>query len=274
MIDGIRILNSALPLLYLAAFTVYAQSFYRDAPWARKIKTLTLLAIVGLHFFYIVLRTIAFRHPPVTTIFEILTVVAFSVAIAYLAIEYRSGVKHTGMFITGMAFIFQAISSVLIRDLTEVPEILRSNLFGIHVGSALLGYAAVTISAVYASLYLMLYHDIKSTRFGIIYKKLPNLEALEKMSFSAFKMAFVFLGLAIAVGLIWLPQALATFSYADPKLIGTVLIWLLYGTGILAKKSGGWKGRKVMILSVWGFGITMVSMMVINVFFSGFHRFV
>ncbi|MEX0602255.1 MAG: cytochrome c biogenesis protein CcsA [Bacteroidota bacterium] len=229
--------------------------------------------MVCLHLVYLTARTIAFNHPPVTTVFEILTVVAFSVALAYLVIEMISRAKETGYFIINIAFFFQLLSSLFIRDLLEVPEILRSNLFGLHVSAALLGYAAITISAVYGFLYLMLYHQIKATNFGAIYQKLPNLEVLEKMSFSAFKMAFVLLGVAIIVGLVWLPRAFESFSYSDPKLVGTITIWLLYGLGIYAKTRGDWKGRKVMVIAVLGFCITIMSMMVINVFFSGFHNF-
>lgn len=154
-----------------------------------------------------------------------------------------------------------------------MPEVLHSNLFGLHVTAALLGYAAITISAVYGFLFLMLYHEIKANRFGVIYKKLPNLETLEKMSFTAVKLAFLLLAVAILVGFIWLPEAFTDVSYADPKLVGTLAIWMLYGAGIIAKRSGGWTGRKVMLLSICGFVITLFSLTFVNLFLSSFHNF-
>jgi ABC-type transport system involved in cytochrome c biogenesis permease subunit len=63
------------------------------------------------------------------------------------------------------------------------------------------------------------------------------------------------------------------FSYTDPKLVGTLAMWGLYGIGIIAKHSGGWQGRKVMILSICGFVISLFSLTIVNVFFSGFHTF-
>ncbi|MGH2568751.1 MAG: cytochrome C assembly family protein [Bacteroidota bacterium] len=240
---------------------------------ARRWKTRLLGAVVLVHFAYLLARTVEFQHPPATTIFEILTLLAFSISVTYLFIETRTKARETGYFILNIAFFFQLGSSLFIKDLLEVPEVLRSNLFGLHVTTALLGYAAITVSAVYGFLFLMLYHEIKANKFGVIYKKLPNLETLEKMSFTAAELAFVLLGLAIVVGFIWLPNAFEDFSYADPKLIGTLGVWILYGIGIFAKRSGGWTGRRVMILSVCGFAITLFSLTVINVFFSGFHRF-
>lgn len=226
-----------------------------------------------LHALYLVWRTIQFDHPPITTVFEILTLLAFSIALVYLFIELRSKAKGTGYFILNIAFFFQLGSSLFIQDLLEVPEVLRSNLLGLHVSTALFGYSAITISATYGFLYLMLYHEIKANQFGVIYKKLPNLETLERMSFSSFKLAFLFLGLAILVGFVWLPKANVEFSYTDPKLTGTLAIWALYGIGIIAKRSGGWKGRRVMILSICGFVVSLFSMTVVNVFFSEFHKF-
>lgn len=270
VLDGLTIL---LPALYFIVVWTYGKAFFSDLSWAQSAKTKLLILTLVLHLFYLLARTVEFGHPPVTTIFEILTVLAFSVAAAYLIIEFRSKSKDTGYFIVNIAFFFQFISSIFIRDLAEVPPILRSGVFGLHVSSALLGYAAITLSAVYGFLYLMLYHEIKASKFGTIYKKLPTLETLERMSFTAFEMAFIFLGIAIAVGLYWLPRTFDSFSYADPKLVGTIVLWLLYGIGILAKRFGEWKGRKVMILSVCGFGITIFSMIVINMFFSGFHNF-
>ena len=266
-------LNIALPLLYFCVVWAYGAAFFSDANLAKKIKTALLAGVIVLHFAYLLARTLEFHHPPATTIFEILTLLAFSVAATYFFIELRTKARETGYFILMIAFLFQLGSSLFIRDLLEVPEVLRSNLFGLHVAAALLGYAAITISGVYGFLFLMLYHEIKASKFGMIYKKLPTLETLEKMSFTAVKLAFGLLGLAIVVGFIWLPRAFTEFSYADPKLIGTVAVWIRYGVGILAKQSGGWAGRKVMILSICGFALSILSMTVVNVFFSGFHRF-
>lgn len=269
----IDVVNIILPALYAIVVWTYGKAFYGNLPWARTLRTHLLQSTLALHFLFIIARTIEFQHPPVTTVFEILTVLAFCVALAYLIIEIRSRSAETGYFILNIAFFFQFFSSVFIRDLLEVPEILRSGFFGLHVGSALLGYAAITISAVYGFLYLMLYHRIKASKFGVIYEKLPNLETLERMSYTGFKMAFLFLGMAMAVGFLWLPQTFLEVSYSDPKLVGTILLWLLYGGGILAKRLGDWRGRRVMILSVCGFWITVFSMTIVNIWFTGFHTF-
>lgn len=270
---SIDFLQVLLPFLYFATVWAYAKAFFSGSGPARKAKTPLLAVTLSAHLAYLLARTAAFEHPPITSLFEILSVIAFSISLAYLILEWKTKVKGTGYFILNLPFFFQLISSLLVKDQVYVDPVLRSNLLGIHVSSALLGYAAITISAVYGFLYLMLYHRIKSNRFGVIYERLPNLEVLERLSFVSTAIAFVFLTVAIAVGLVWLPRAFSDFSYTDPKLVGTVLIWLVYGTGLAARKLAGWYGKRIVIVSIVGFGVSILSMTLINIFFSGFHNF-
>ena len=269
----VAVLQVLLPFLYFATIWAYAKEFFRSVHIAGRARTPLLTTTLIVHLSYIILRTVLLQHPPITTIFEILSLIAFTIGVVYAYIEWRTSIRSTGYFILILPFFFQLIWSFFIEEIISVPEVLRSNLLGFHVSSALLGYAAITISAVYGFLYLMLYHDIKSSQFGVIYKRLPNLEMLERMSFTATVFGFGFLTIAIAVGLIWLPRAISTFSYADPKLFVTITIWLIYAIGLSAKRIAGWQGRRMIILSMLGFAIAMFSMTVTNMFFSGFHKF-
>jgi ABC-type transport system involved in cytochrome c biogenesis permease subunit len=223
----VDVLVAVMPLAYSGLVVLYGMSFFTGSVWATRIKTQTLLVVVILHFLYILARTAAFDHPPVTTVFEIMTTLAFCIAIAYMYIELKTKERNTGFFILLLALVFQTASSLFIKDLLDIAPILRSRLLGFHVSSALLGYTAISLSAVYGILYLMLYHEIKSSRFGLIYNRLPNLEMLEKMSHKAEVFGFIMLTIAICVGVLWLQRAFPNFSYWDPKLVGTLMIWVL-----------------------------------------------
>jgi ABC-type transport system involved in cytochrome c biogenesis permease subunit len=283
----VDVLVVAMPLLYGLLVGIYAVSFFGIIPTVERFKTPFLIFTVACHIAYIVVRTVAFDHPPITTVFEIMTMLAACIAIAYTYIELRTKASlasfdaetkigragNTGLFVLMLAFVFQTVSSVNIKDLAQVAPILRSRLLGFHVTTALLGYTAISLSAVYGFLYLMLYREIKSSSFGLIYTRLPNLEVLEKMSSKAEVFGFVMLTVAISIGLIWLPRAFDNFSYLDPKLIGTMAVWLLYAISLAAKRKLGWQGRKMMIVSLIAFGFVFLSMTVINLYMSGFHSF-
>ncbi len=265
--------NFILPFMYLITFGFYFHDFMKGGKKFVNSKRLFLFLTLLFHFFYLLLRTIEFDHPPITNVFEIFTVLAFSVSFSYFILELVTDIRGTGPFIIVFSIVFQVISSLYIQDLLQVKEVLRNHLLGIHVFSALLGYSAITISAVYGFLYLILYKDIKLNKFGLLFDRLPSLEVLERLSFSSAIIGFVLLTFAIIIGIIWLPKAFPNFSYADPKLIGTSMVWILYGIGITNKVLGKLHGKKVILLSIIGFVLAILSTIITNFIARSFHSF-
>jgi len=270
---ALQLFELLLPALYFWTVWAYGRSFFSGIKRADEIKGPLLFSTLLTHTIYIGLRALAYDHPPITSVFEIFSLIAFTVTLSYAYIEFRTKNRTTGYFILVLPFFFQTISSIFIRETTSIPPMLHSTLLGIHVSSALLGMAAITLSAVYGMLYLMLYHDLKSSQFGVIYKRLPNLEVLERMSFNSTKFGFVLLTIAIGIGMVWLPRAVPNFSYTDPKLFGTMAVWLIYGAGFGARTLAGWQGRRIIVFSLIGFVLSIFSMTIINILFTGFHKF-
>ncbi|GBD87923.1 cytochrome c biogenesis protein CcsA [bacterium BMS3Abin03] len=273
MIPVIHFLNYLLPVLYLTTFSAYFYDFMKGEKKFINIKRLFLFLTLLIHLVYLLLRTFEFHHPPITNVFEIFTVLAFAITFSYFLLELITDIRGTGPFIIIISFVFQFISTLFIPDQLAVKEVLRNNLLGIHVITALLGYSGFTISAVYSFLYLTLYKDLKHNRFGLIFNRLPNLEVLEKLSFYSAVIGFVLLTIAIIIGIIWLPSAFPDISYLDPKLIGTGLVWLLYGAGILSNLIVHWKGKKLIVLSITGFVIAILSTIISNFLAQSFHSF-
>ena len=273
MISGIHTINILLPIFYFVTLVAYFYDFLKAEKKLVNAKRIFLFITLFLHLIYIVLRTIAFDHPPITNVFEIFTILAITISFSYFLVELVSDIRGTGPFIIILPLIFQLISSLFIQDLTEVKEVLRSNLLGSHVISALLGYSGFTISAVYGFLYLVLYKDIKLNKFGLIFNRLPNLEVLEKLSLYSAIIGFIALTIAIIIGIIWLPIAFPRFTYLDPKLIGSTLVWLLYAIGITSKVLGNWRGKRLVILSITGFVVAIISTILSNFIAQSFHSF-
>jgi ABC-type uncharacterized transport system permease subunit len=273
MYNTVHLLNLLIPFVYLFAFGIYLYDFFQGRRRIENAKRLVLFLGLFLHIIYLIVRTFLFNHPPITNVFEIFTVLAFAIGFSYFVLELITDIRGTGPFIIIIALIFQILSSLFIKDLVEVREVLRSNLLGIHVLHALLGYAGITISAVYGFLYLNLYKDIKENKFGLIFNRLPNLEILEKLSFYSAVIGYTALTIAMTIGVIWLPKAFPNFSYSDPKLIATFIVWFMYGIGIIAKISGKWMGKKVVMLSIIGFVISILSTIITNFIARSFHSF-
>jgi len=273
MINTIHSLNILLPVLYLLTFGIYLYDFIKDESKVHNAKRVFLFIALFLHVFYLLLRTVEFNHPPITNKFEIFTVLAFCLSFSYFLLELLSDIRGTGSFIILFSVIFQVISSIYIQDLIEVKEVLRNRLLGIHVISALGGYSGFTIAAVHGVLFFLLYKDIKFNKYGLIFKRLPSLEILEKLNFYSVLIGFILLTISMMIGFIWLPIAFPDSSYVDPKLISVGIVWLVFGIGIFAKLFAKLYGKKVIIFSLVGFIIAIVSLLVSSVFAKSFHSF-
>jgi HemX protein len=273
MQQSIAILNAVLPFLYLAVFAVYAYDFFNEKKALSNSKRIFLFLALLFHVYYLISMTMELNHPPITNKFEIFSIIAASIAFSYFILELLTDIRGTGAFIIFFSLVFQTISSLFIVHNYVVPEVLRNRLLGLHVINALLGYSGITISAVYGLLYMMLYKNIKANKFGLVFNRLPSLEILERLSFYSAVIGFVLLTVAMIIGMVWLPGAFPHFSYFDPKLIGTVFVWLIFGIGILSKVLGAVYGKRVILFSLIGFAVAILSLIVTNTLAKTFHSF-
>ncbi|MBS4027479.1 MAG: cytochrome c biogenesis protein CcsA [Ignavibacteriales bacterium] len=272
MLFIITVLQYLIPLLYFATAWRYGREFFNNDLRSGKLKSSYLGVSLLLHFVFFILRTAELQHIPVTSSLELLGVIGFTLAGAYIFTEIISHVKNTGFFVLAISSVLVTISSLFAPNHYGMNDVLQSELLAFHIVSALLGYSAFALSAIYGLLYIILYNKLRSKTFDNIYRNLPNLESLESLTFKSTLVGFVALTFVIVVGFIWLPQAFPDISYGDAKVLGTFFIWMLYAIGLAAKKFLGFQGKKIALLSIFGFVITFLSMALSNVI-SGFHKF-
>lgn len=268
----LQILNVVLPALYAITVLVYALDFFREDPFARRAERPLLFAVISLHVLELLLRTLVFAHPPVASIFEVMSFVALAVAGVYAYVEIRSRNHKTGMFLLTVSLLFQTISSAFIPATSDFPRILRSPLFGVHTGSAILGYAAFAVSAVYGLLYLCLYHDLKASRFSLVYRRLPCLEVLARMSVRAAAFGLACLAFTIGFGMLWASREFPGFE-RDPKFFLSVLCWGIYAIGVGLHYSRRWQPRRTIYLFLFGFSLMLLSAAAARLWLHSFHGF-
>jgi ABC-type uncharacterized transport system permease subunit len=144
----------------------------------------------------------------VTSVFELLCVLGFSLALAYIVIEYLTKIKNTGFFALVISSLLVLVASLFSRDIYGFEyDVLKNELLAFHVTFALVGYSALALSAIYGLLYITLYHKLRTKTFDTVYKNLPNLETIESMLHKSTLVGFVALTFVIIFGFIWLPKA-------------------------------------------------------------------
>jgi ABC-type uncharacterized transport system permease subunit len=270
-----KICEALLPLTYMVSLGLYMLAFFRREDVFERWTRPSLLTAITIHTILIGARTSYHGHCLVYTPFEMMTLISFTIALTYLVLEMSTGERGTGVFFVGMALLFQTVSSMFGASLEQYTTnpVLLNIYVGLHISAALIGYTAFTMSAVYGALYLMLFHQIRQNRFNTFYERLPSLGLLELLSARAALIGVVFLTVAIAIAIVWMPDIVPGFHYGDPKMVSTMMIWVVYVLSLLARSFARLDARKVMVMSLIGFIGTIVSMTIVNFIASGFHRF-
>jgi len=268
----IALLGTFVPILYGLASASYALLFARDDAFARRASTPLLVASVAVHGLEILLRGAMKGMLPLGNVFESASAIAFSIGAVYLYVEARTKSPMTGIFVVPVVFLLEAVASAFVDRAAPAPAILRSTLFGLHASAAILGYCAFAVGAIYGLLYLALYHDLKSRRFSLVYDRLPPLEVLAQMNIRSLTVGFAFLSAAIVFGAVWV-TTVTEASFLDPKVSFTLVSWAVFGFGILAHFLLGWRGPRVIYVSVAGFLLLVSSSVAINLVGSSFHVF-
>ena len=277
MNTALAILNGFLPLGYLAAMLAYLGVFTEKKTLERVATPLTW-GVVLIHAAYLMLETLAFRHVPVANTWESLSFIAFAVALIYLVLEWRQAERSTGVFVVTVALLLQTLSSAFITHTQDVPEILRSSMFAVHVTAALLGYVGLAISAIYGAMYLLQYRQLKQQNVGMLFQRLPNLETLSRLNIGALGLGWIGLTLAIVAGMAWattlqISGHLEGSYLTDPKFLLTVGLWALYGLCLGGRYVLRWANRTLATVSIVGFALMLVSSVMVTLVFSSFHDF-
>lgn len=268
----LEFLTVTLPLFYALLAATYALVFFRDEPVAARVLKPALTTTLALHVLYITLRIVLFKHLPLATVFESFTMIGLALVLVYWIIERIVRNQNTGMFVLTLVFVFQTVSSAFIGHEGPINPILRSYWFGVHTTAAVVGYSAFALSAVYGTLYLMLHHELKANRFGIIYGRLPSLDTLAMMHERAALVGLVALTLTIIIGIGWLPRVFG-WVLTDPKVLLTVAIWTVYVFVVLAQRYGWMSRSRLIYVSIFGFVLLVFSTIAVNLWLRSFHAF-
>jgi ABC-type transport system involved in cytochrome c biogenesis permease subunit len=262
-----------LPVFYLIILFIYAIIFFtKNKKLARRTDQF-LLALIFFHGLEILLRSITLTAIPLSTIFDALSFFAFSILVIYYLIEISLKNKTTGFIVLLLPFLLQLISSMLYQWQLSSNPLLRNPVFAIHASATIIGYTGLTISALYAFMYIMLYHNIKYHHFGIIYTNLPPLDILEKLSIRSVSIGIMMLGIGIILGHLRAFDLFGSLWINDPKIIVTDFIWLSYFIGYLLFRLKNWHGRWMAYLSVSGFIILCAVNLFIFLLIDTFHNF-
>ena len=277
----LTLLTILLPVGYLAVWADYLWLFYTDNPRARRTCSRLAAAIVLLHLIVMVVRTVGLHRLPMGTQSEFLGALALAILGTYLVVERRFRAKGTGFLTTGAAAVLMLLASLAGPGAANTSPLLQDPGFAGHAILVLLAYTALSLSFLYAILYLVLSRQLMRRQFGLLFRRLPALETLERMSVVAVEMGVPLMFLALALGHLWMydladrvdPQTARALTPWDPKILLSWVIFLAYTVGLIGHRFFGWRGRRMNTMAVAAFVAVILGMGAMHHFFPTFHKF-
>jgi ABC-type uncharacterized transport system permease subunit len=250
-------------------YTIFAG---KKKAWTYK-TTLFIGILLIIHGFEIGLRHAVLKTIPFSTVHDALSFLAFSIMFVYMILELRLKNRGSGIFIVFFAFIIELIASFNLTWEAETNALLSSPTFALHAGFSVMGYTAMSISALYAGMYIIQNHNLKKRNLGKLFTQLPALSYLEKMSIQSAFMGIVLLGFGLLLGHIQAEALMGEFWPNDVKVVATDILWILYLSGYIVAQFLRLNGRRMAYLSIAGYLILVVGGFLIVYLTESFHEF-
>jgi cytochrome c-type biogenesis protein CcsB len=252
-------------IFYGLAFFLYLFGFKKEI-----IPTLSyglLLAGIINNFIAILFRWFASGHPPLSSLYDVILLLAFLLSSGCLFVDFIFNLKFIlgffGAFFSLLALGYTSFFGSITKPL--IPQ-LKSNWILIHVTTYLLGYTAAFIAFIIGILYL-----IKS-RNSVIDKNHDFLKKLDEIGYISVMTCFPLLTLGLTTGAVWANVAWAHYWDWDPKENWALITWIIYVVYIHLHLKG-WRGRKMAYIAIIGFATILFTLIGVTFFLISPHSY-
>lgn len=238
--------------LYTLATVVYALMWVVSSRALRVVAPVVLGAGLGVNLAHLVHRWMQANQPPFKTLYESLVLLAACIAVVYLIVElvYRARILGLPSALACAGVMFYALLRQD-KDVVNLPPALQSGWFIPHVVVYFFGYGAVVVAAGASLLYLLRPRPIRLKRRDLIGREAIDLEALLD---GAVRFGFGMLTVGLLVGCAWAKTAWGDYWVWDPKETWSLVTWLVFAAYLHLHYLGGWRGRRLAVLVLAGFG--------------------
>jgi ABC-type uncharacterized transport system permease subunit len=189
---------------------------------------------------------------------QAVSLLAFLLVAIFLVVDLRARAALLGAFLSPAAVAVLVPSLWMEGPAPELAEGLRQPLLPVHITVALAGLAVFGVATGVAGVYLAAERMLKGKRFGPFFRRVPSLELLDDLNRRLVAWGFIALSLTLLTGA-WVQARLRPEERWSPAELAVVVAWIAFGVLLQARIFAGWRGRRVAILTMAGFGVLVVS---------------
>ena len=252
-----------LAVLVYGFSTVYSVFLWRKG--FRKddhINYILLLAAFVLHTVAMIRRGFSIAHCPVNNLFEAAMFIAWSAVVAYLIIGLMPRLRFLGAFVSPVLFAIGVFALMPELDPPHGPKPQFSGaLTSLHAATILLAYGAFGLAAAAATMFLSEQYDLKFHKLRAVLSLLPPIQRLETITSRLVLAGFILFTIGLGAGH-FLPDPKHLSYWSDPKVVWSVLMWVVYLVLIVSRRIFAQPSRRFaygivaafvfLLLTFWG----------------------
>ncbi len=256
--------------LYIAATASFLGHLLSSRAGMRRAGLWLLGAALAVHSGAIFSRGVEQGHVPITTFHDALSLLAWFVVGAYLFLQARYPLAALGAFVSPLAFIFTVWAYMFFSGARDLAARLPSAWLPAHIAPTVLGYAILGVSFCLSLTYLLQERQLKAKARSGLFRRLPSLETLDRLNHQSVTWGFSLFTVGILAGSVLAKSAWGHFWSWEPLEVWSAATWVLYAV-LLHARSVGWGGRKSARLTIYGFGLLLVSFFGVSLVYPGRH---
>ena len=252
--------NGAVLFLNAPAAPAGVSALTTTSPITRYGRPLLLLGI-AIHFFAIGMWCISTHNSPFASEAGTLTVLAWVIAIAMAALDYRSrlpAVSAVAMLVACLALTGGVLQAH--EPIASAPA-LRSQIITLHVLAIVAGFGLFAVAFGCAALYLLQNRALREKPAQGLFRKLPPLATLDAVAYRCVAFALPLLTLGLAIGFEQAYTGTVTHSiptwFADPRIVLSLVVWFNYVLYLGARLLLGWRGVRLQYILLVGMLIAL-----------------
>jgi ABC-type uncharacterized transport system permease subunit len=249
-------LRVAVLLYGIAALAVLPAALYNRPRW-RHLAMPCALAAVFFHFVSLTeMLYAAHRALPVDT-HETLSMLGLLLGAAFLLLAVKYHTVSFGIFLLPVAALLTLVPAFHPGHETLAYPLIRTGWLFLHVALLLAAYAALLISLIASLLYLIQERRLKQKRAPQRRTWLPPLETTDQIALKSLLFGLPCMTAGLLIGSVVALDTIGPAFFADPKVLLSLAMWVVYVAMIFIRRHSGLRGRRAVYLSGFVFLIVL-----------------
>jgi ABC-type uncharacterized transport system permease subunit len=249
-------LRIAVLLYGIAALAVLPAALYNRPRW-RHIAMPAALGAVFFHFVALAEMLNAAHHALPVDTHESLSVLGLLLGAAFLILATAYRTVSFGIFLLPVAALLTVVPAF--RPGAEVLDypLLHTGWLFLHVALLLAAYAALLISLIASLLYLVQERRLKQKRAAPARSWLPPLETTDQIALKSLLFGLPCMTAGLLIGSVVALETIGPAFFADPKVLLSLAMWVVYVAMIYIRRHSGLRGRRAVYLSGFVFLVVL-----------------